>query len=125
MTDLNKYLAVLITTIVAAVVILKPVVTNENEYKVVVVNVSEYPIANAMISGPGGKSYDMGTIQPGNIQDYIFKPEHEGVMEYTIKQNSQTLTGVINSELKKGDTGDIFVVLGEMYRVKIHEEFDI
>jgi len=122
---MTKYLAALVVVIIASVVILKPIVMHENEYKVVVVNMSEYKISHVEITGPGTASRKMKAIKQGHIQDYIFIPEADGTLEYTITQNSQTLNGVIHDNLKKGETGDIYVVLGEMYQVNIHDEFDI
>jgi len=125
MNEMVKYIAIILVLTITAYIFLKPIVTHENEYKVVIVNISNHDISKVKITGPGTNSYEMGTIREGHIQDYIFAPAQDGELEYLITQNDQSLRGAINSNLKKGDKGDIYVVVGERYNVKIYDEFDI
>jgi len=106
-------------------IVLKPIVYNEDKYKVVIVNASEHPISSAIITGVGQNSGKIGPILVGKINDFIFIPEEDGVLAYSIKQNDRELTGVINDTLKKNEVGEVFVVVGEMYKVSIKENFDI
>ena len=106
-------------------IVLKPIVYNEDKYKVVIVNASEHPITSATITGVGQNSGKIGPILVGKINDFIFIPEEDGVLEYSIKQNDRELTGVVNGALKKNDVGEIYVVVGEMYKVRIKENYDI
>ncbi len=125
MNEMVKYLTIVLVLTITAYVFLKPIVTHENEYKVVIVNISNHDVSKVEIIGPGSNTFEMGTIREGHIQDYIFTPKQDGVLEYLIIQNDQSLRGIIESNLKKGDKGDIYVVVGERYKVKIYDEFDI
>jgi len=125
MNEMTKYITIVLVLTITAYIFLKPIVTNENEYKVVIVNISDYDISKVEITGPGDNAHEMGIIREGHIQDYIFIPEQDGALEYLITQNNQSLRGVINSSLKKDDKGDIFVVVGERYTVKVYDEFEL
>lgn len=126
MNKLNIYGFVLLVTVVTiATVALKPIITHENEYMVIVANTSEHVISSVVISGAGGNSGKLGPIQPGMLRHYIFTPSEDGVLEYLIIQSEHEIQGTINADLKKGDTGEIYVVIGEMYQVKIQDELGI
>jgi len=122
---LVRFGLVVLVGLLVTFVVLKPIVYNEDKYKVVIVNTSEHAITSATITGVGQDSGKIGPIQVGKVNDYIFTPEEDGVLEYTIKQNDRELKGVISSTLKKNDVGKIYVVVGEMYKVRIKEKFDI
>lgn len=126
---MNKLITTLVVTstivVGAAVILLKPIVMNENEYRVVFANTSEHNITSVSIIGAGEHSGQVGPIKPGHIRHFIFTPKENGILEYVIIQHNQVFTGVINNDLHAGDTGEIFVVLGEMHKVKIYDEFDI
>jgi len=125
MNLIPKYLAVLVVLIAASYFYLEPIVTHEDKYKVVIVNKSEYKISSVEITGPGENIHEMGIIKKTRIQDYIFEPEQDGSLEYFITQNGQEIRGTINNSLKKNEAGDIYVVLGERYKVKVYDEYDI
>jgi len=123
--QLVKFGLLVVVVIITAFVGLKPIVNHENEYRVIIANASEYPISSAIITGAGQNSGKIGPIKVGKINDFIFTANQDGALEYSIKQNDRELTGVINADLKKNQVGEIFVVLGEMYKVRIEDEFDI
>ena len=110
--------------IMVAIVMLKPIVLHEHEYKVIIVNTSEHAVNNVVLHGPESSSGNIGPIQVGKLQDYFFSPRKDGVLRYTILQNNKTLQGVVNNHLKKGDTGKKYLVIGELYKVRIYDEFD-
>lgn len=114
-----------IIVITIATIALKPIVKNELEYKVVIANTSEHIIKSVSIFGAGQDSGPIGPIKPGKQRHYIFIPEQDGSLEYLIHQNSKTIEGTVNANLKKGETGKVFVVIGEMYKVKVKDELGI
>ena len=122
---LTKFGLLVLAGLLITFVALKPIVYNEDKYKVVIVNASEHPITSATITGVGQNSGKIGPILVGKINDFIFTPEEDGVLEYSINQNDRELTGIVNGALKKNDVGKIYVVVGEMYKVRIEENFDI
>ena len=107
-----------------AYLILKPIVYNEEQYKVVFVNISEHAISSAKISGSGQNFDEIGPIHVGMLNDFIFTPLQNGALKYTINQNGRELTGVIKDTLKKNEIGEIFVVVSEMYKVSVKDEFE-
>lgn len=116
---------VFILVISIAVAYLKPIVMHEKEYKVVTVNLSEQPITSIIISGAGVDSGKIGPINPGQLHDFFFQPIENGSLEYSIMQNEREIKGVINDMLKIGDTGEIYVQVGEMFKVKIEDKLTI
>ncbi|HFD32547.1 MAG TPA: hypothetical protein ENJ28_07600 [Gammaproteobacteria bacterium] len=124
MNNMLKYSLFVVVTTIISVVILMPIVTHENEYKVVIVNASEHPISSVVISGAGVESNKLGPIKPGYLQDFIMTPLEDGALKYHMVQSGQQLNGIINKDLKKGDVGDIYVVMGELQKVKIYDEYE-
>ena len=120
-----KYSIFVVATIVISFFYLKPIVTHADEYKVVIVNTSEHPIVSAVITGAGTQSHKIGPIRVSEIQDYFFKPSEDGALTYTIIQNSKTMNGIINESLKRGSTGDVYVVVSELQKVRVYDEYDI
>jgi len=119
------FVSIVIVTITVAVIFLKPIIFHENEYKVVVVNMSEYPISHMTVSGAGEDSSRIGPINPGKYRHYIFTPKQNGKLEYLVVQNKRNLRGVINDNLQIGDVGEIFVIVKEMYKINVRSEFDL
>ncbi len=118
-------LIALAVIIVVSYIFVKPLVYNDNDYKVIIVNVSEHDISDVTLTGPGIDSgRAIGSILVGNLQDYVAVPNQDGVLKYRIMQNGHTLTGIVNNSLKKGEVGEIYVVIREMYKVEIHDWFD-
>ena len=123
MNNTLKYVAFVIIAITASYIFLKPILSHDNEYRVVVVNTSERPISSIVVSGAGITSHTMGPIRVGDMQDHYFIPSENGELKYTITQDKQEFNGIINAELKKAETGDIYLVMGEMYKIKIHDDY--
>ena len=119
-----KYVVFVIIAITASFIFLKPIVTHESEYRVVVVNTSERPISSIIISGAGTNSSKIGPIRVGDMQDYYFTPTQDGALSYSIIQNKRELNGIINADLKKEEKGEIYVVIGEMHKIKIYDDYD-
>jgi len=118
-------LIALVVIITVSYFFVKPLVYNDNDYKVIIVNVSEHDISTVTITGPGIDSAQaIGSILVGNLQDYVAVPNQDGILRYSITQNGHILTGIVNASLKKGDVGEIYVVIREMYKVEIHDWFD-
>jgi len=124
MNSIVKYsIAVLVTALVATVILI-PIVTNADKYKVVIANTSERPITSLVISGGGIESPAIGPIAVGDFQDYLLTPLSDGELKYSIVQDKKNIKGVINPNIKKGEVGDIFIVVGELYKIKILDEYD-
>ena len=119
-----KYVVFVIAAITISFIFLKPIVLHEGEYKVVIVNTSERPVTSVVISGAGTNSDKIGPIKVGYMQDYFFVPTQNGPLHYRIVQNKQHLDGVIKADLKKAETGDIYLVIGEMQKIKIYDDYD-
>lgn len=124
MNHIVKYGLSVFVVIVISVVFLKPILTHENEYRVVIVNISERPVSSVIISGAGANTTQIGPLSVGNMQDYYFVPTQNAELTYTINQDKQSFSGIINNDLKKGDVGEIYVVIGEMHQVKIYDDYD-
>ncbi|MDH5256459.1 MAG: hypothetical protein OEX07_00575 [Gammaproteobacteria bacterium] len=124
MNHIVKYGLSVFVIIVISVIFLKPILTHENEYRVVIVNISERPVSSVIISGAGANTTQIGPLSVGNMQDYYFVPTQNAELTYTINQDKQSFSGIINNDLKKGDVGEIYVVIGEMHQVKIYDDYD-
>jgi len=97
---------------------------HENEYKVVIINTSERPVSSVTISGAGTKPNTIGPIRVGHMQDYFFIPPQDGELTYSIKQANQEFSGIINANLKKEEVGQKYIVVGELFKVKVFDEYD-
>jgi len=124
MNIITKYIIFVVVTVIASFLFLKPIIYHDHEYRVVVVNASEMSIPSITITAAGMPPKTMGPIRAGYIQDYVFLPAQNGPLSYSMIQGKQTLNGTIKTELKKNETGDIFVVVGELFKVRILNEYD-
>ncbi len=114
-----------VVVIALATYFLKPIIFHENEYKVVFANTSEHNVTKVRIYGAGEDVQREGPIRPGHVRDFIFEPKQDGVLRYSIVQHGRELAGVVNANLHAGDTGEVFVVLGELSRVRIKDKLDL
>ncbi len=126
---MNSFIKIGIVTFVIvlifAIVLLKPIITSELEYKVVVVNTSEQTLSSVTILGAGENSGPIGPIEPGHKRHYIFTPQQAGQLEYSIVQHGKVVRGLIDEDLQAGESGEIFVILGELHKVKIQDFIDL
>jgi len=121
--QLVKFGLVICIVAVVAYFVVEPIVYNKDEYRVVVVNTSEHPISSFTITGAGQNSGKIGPIHVGMLNEFTFTPNKNGVLEYLINQNGREFSGVVNDNLKVNDTGQIFVVVNEMYKIHIADEY--
>ncbi len=119
-----KYVIFVVVIITASIIFLRPIIGHHKEYRVAIVNTSEHAINNIIISGAGANSDKIGPIKVGDMQDYYFIATQNGELTYTITQGSQTFNGIIRAGLQKDETGDVFVVMGEMHKIKIYDSYD-
>jgi len=123
MNSMIKYGLLAFISITIAVIFLKPILTHEHEYRVVVVNISERPVSNITISGAGIEPKNIGPIQVGNMQDYYFILPQDGQLSYTITQDKHQFDGIITPNIKKAEVGKRYIVIGEMYKVKVYDDY--
>lgn len=124
MNSTTKYVIFVIVAITVSFLFLKPIVTHKHEFKVVIVNTSEKPIANTTIYAEGMPPREMKTIRIGHMQDYIFLPAQSGPLRYSMTLGKRQFDGIINANLKKGETGDVYVVVGELQKIRVFDEYD-
>jgi len=126
---MNKHIKIIIAAVlffaISFIFVLKPMIFHENEYTVVFANRSEHIISSVVVSGAGENSDKLGPIQVGKIQDFIFIPKQDGVLKYTIVQNNREIKGVIEKDLKKGEVGEVFVLVNELYKIRVTKDFKI
>lgn len=124
MSSTTKYVIFVITAITLSFIFLKPIVNHENEYRVIVVNTSEQAISSATISAEGMPPKQFTSIRIGHIQDHIFLPAQTGPLTYSITLGTQQLDGIVKANLEKGETGNVYIVVGELHKIRILDEYD-